>query len=146
MHIIIRFELERSLIDGDLAVSDLPEAWNAKYQQALGITPPDDASGVLQDVHWSAGLIGYFPTYALGNLYASQFFDAAKDQLGDLDKLFASGDFAPMKQWLNEYIHRPGKCLAPGKLCETVTGQELSHESLIKHLKTKITGTYGSPA
>lgn len=143
LHIIIRYELERSLIDGDLDVSNLPEAWNDKYQRALGIVPPDAASGVLQDVHWSAGLIGYFPTYAIGNLYASQFFDAAKSQIGGLDELFAKGDFAPLKEWLNENIHQSGKCLPPEKLCEKVTGKELSHKSLVEHLKSKIDRTYG---
>ena len=143
LHIIIRFELERSLIEGDLKVADLPAAWNEKYQRALGITPPDDASGVLQDVHWSAGLIGYFPTYSLGNLYASQFFDAANEQLGDLEPLFAKGDFGPLKAWLNENIYQSGKCLPPGILCQKVTGEELSHKSLIKHLKSKISRTYG---
>jgi carboxypeptidase Taq len=146
LHIIIRFELERSLIDGDLAVADLPEAWNEKYQRALGITPPDDASGVLQDVHWSAGLIGYFPTYSLGNLYASQFFDAANTQIGGLGELFAKGDFTPLKTWLNENIHQRGKCLPPKELCREITGEELSHKSLIKHLKSKIVRTYGPTA
>lgn len=146
LHIIIRFELERSLIDGDLDVADLPSAWNQKYQQALGITPPDDASGVLQDVHWSAGLIGYFPTYSLGNLYASQFFDAAAEQLGDLQQAFAEGDFDPLKVWLNQNVHRAGKCMSPGKLCETVTGSELSHGPLIQHLKSKIGRIYGLPS
>jgi len=145
LHIIIRFELERALIDGDLSVADLPEAWNQKYQDALGITPPDAASGVLQDVHWSAGLLGYFPTYSLGNLYASQFFDAATKQIGDLGQQFAEGDFAPLKKWLNKNIHQPGKCLPSGKLCEKVTGEKLSPNPLIKHLKSKIGRTYQLP-
>ena len=93
MHIIIRFQLEQELIEGTLSVDDLPEAWNAKYQDSLGVTPPDNSDGVLQDVHWSAGLIGYFPTYSLGNLYASQLFAAAGQQLGDLDAQFAAGEF-----------------------------------------------------
>jgi carboxypeptidase Taq len=143
LHIIIRFELERAMIEGDLQVADLPSAWNEKYQTALGITPPDDASGVLQDVHWSAGLIGYFPTYSLGNLYASQFFAAASDQLGDLATMFSQGDFRPLKDWLNQNIHQVGKCQSPGKLCHGVTGKELSHEPLISHLRTKIGKTNG---
>ena len=146
LHIIIRFELERALIDGDLDVADLPSAWNEKYQHALGITPPDDASGVLQDVHWSAGLIGYFPTYSLGNLYASQFFDAAAEQLGDFSESFAAGDFKPLKAWLTNKVHQAGKCLSPQELCQEVTGKELSHEPLISHLKSKIGKIYGLPA
>ena len=143
LHIVIRFELEQALIGGELAVADLPSAWNQKYQQALGITPPDDASGVLQDVHWSAGLFGYFPTYALGNLYASQFFDAANEQLGDLDQNFSEGNFEPLKTWLNQHIHEAGKCLSPADLCVKVTRKELSHEPLVRHLKSKIGKIYG---
>ena len=93
LHILIRFELERAMLDGDLQAADLPEAWNEKYRQYLGITPPDNRSGVLQDVHWSAGLIGYFPTYSLGNLYAAQFFGQAEHDLGNLAPSFAKGDF-----------------------------------------------------
>ena len=88
LHVLIRFELELAMIEGDLQVADLPGAWNEKYKKYLGITPPNDAEGVLQDVHWSGGLIGYFPTYSLGNLYAAQFFDQAGSELGDLDAMF----------------------------------------------------------
>ena len=130
LHIIIRFQLEQALIDGDLTVADLPEAWNVKYQDSLGIAPPTDADGVLQDVHWSAGLIGYFPTYSLGNLYASQFYDAAQTELGDLDAMFAAGDFGPLKAWLNENIHAPGQRWSSTQLGEKVTGEALSHDRL----------------
>ena len=91
LHILIRFELERALLDDELRAADLPEAWNEKYQQYLGITPPDNRSGVLQDVHWSAGLIGYFPTYSLGNLYAAQFFGQAEADLGNLGRIVCPG-------------------------------------------------------
>lgn len=142
LHIIIRFQLEQALINGDLAVADLPEAWNAKYQNSLGIAPPTDADGVLQDVHWSAGLIGYFPTYSLGNLYASQFYDAAEAELGDLEVMFATGDFGPLKGWLNTNIHQPGQRWSSTELGEKVTGESLSHDRLIKHLKKKLGPIY----
>jgi carboxypeptidase Taq len=142
LHIIIRFQLEQSLINGDLAVTDLPEAWNAKYQDSLGIVPPRDSEGVLQDVHWSAGLIGYFPTYSLGNLYASQFYDAAEAELGDLDAMFANGNFAPLKDWLNTNVHAPGQRWSSSELGEKVTGESLSHDRLIKHLKKKLEPIY----
>ena len=100
LHIVIRFELERDLMNENLAIGDLPGAWNEKYQRYLGIDVPNDAQGVLQDVHWSAGLFGYFPTYTLGNLYAAQFFHAAAEELGDLNQSFARGEFDSLKRWL----------------------------------------------
>ena len=142
LHIIIRFQLEQELIEGSLSVDDLPEAWNAKYQDSLGVAPPDNSDGVLQDVHWSAGLIGYFPTYSLGNLYASQLFSAAGEQLGDLDALFASGDFAPLKDWLNTNIHQYGKRYSSNELCEKVSGAPLSQSHLMSHLRDKLTPIY----
>ncbi len=108
LHIMLRFELEQALISGDLKPADVPGAWNDKFQDYFGMTPPNDALGCLQDVHWSAGLLGYFPTYALGNMYASQFFEQARTELGDLSTMFARGEFLPLKLWLNEKIHRTG--------------------------------------
>ena len=137
LHIIIRFQLEQELIEGSLSVDDLPEAWNTKYQDSLGVTPPDNSDGVLQDVHWSAGLIGYFPTYSLGNLYASQLFTAAGEQLGDLDAQFAAGEFAPLKDWLNTNIHQYGKRYSSSELCEKVSGAPLSQSHLMSHLREK---------
>ena len=109
LHILIRFELEQALLNGDLPVADAPAAWNEKYRQYLGIVPPSDADGVLQDVHWSAGLVGYFPTYTLGNLYAAQFFAAADTELGGLHVQFQRGDFQPLRGWLRDKIHRHGQ-------------------------------------
>ena len=143
LHIIIRFELEQAIINGELDTDDLPEAWNEKYRRYLGIESPDVANGVLQDVHWSAGLVGYFPTYSLGNLYASQIFDAASEQLGDLDTMFQAGDFAPLKNWLNVEVHRHGQCLSGPQLGERVTGKQLSHEALMSHLEEKLIPIYG---
>lgn len=143
LHIIIRFELEQAILNGELDINDLPEAWNEKYQCYLGIESPDVANGVLQDVHWSAGLVGYFPTYSLGNLYASQIFDAAHAQLGDLEAMFQVGNFAPLKNWLNMEIHRLGQCLSGPQLGQRVTGEQLSHVSLMNHLQAKFSPVYG---
>lgn len=142
LHIIIRFELEQAVIGGELETKDLPDAWNEKYEKYLGIKPPDDASGVLQDVHWAAGLVGYFPTYSLGNLYASQMFEAAQRALGDLPKMFSAGEFEPLKKWLNEQIHEVGREVSGPELGKRVTGQELSHDALMRHLRTKYAEIY----
>jgi len=143
LHIIIRFELEQALINDELPVSELPNAWNEKYREYLGIEPPDYADGVLQDVHWSAGLIGYFPTYALGNLYAGQFFQQAREDLPDIDQQFAAGDFEPLLSWLREKIHQPGHCYSARELVEKVTGKPLSHDGLISYLREKLGPLYG---
>ncbi len=108
LHICLRFEIERDLIEGRLAVADLPEVWNAKMNEYLGVAVPSDADGVLQDVHWSSGLFGYFPTYALGNIYSAQLFEAARRDLPDLDGLVRRGDFAGLRRWLHDKIHRHG--------------------------------------
>ena len=143
LHIIIRFQLEQAIIEGDLDTDDLPEAWNAKYQEFLGIQPESDANGVLQDIHWSAGLVGYFATYSLGNLYASQFFDAAESELGDLSQLFIKGEFNVLKEWLNKNVHQHGARYRSNLLGESVTGQGLSHQPLIRHLSDKLSAIYG---
>lgn len=142
LHIMLRFELEQKLISGDLQPKDVPSAWNELFTQSFQITPPDDAKGCLQDIHWSGGLLGYFPTYALGNLYAAQFFDAAKKDLGDLPAQFSKGQFEPLKQWLNENIHRHGRRYPARKLVERVTGKPLSHAPYIQHLAAKYTELY----
>lgn len=137
LHILIRFELELALIAGQLEVADLPGAWNEKYRSYLGIDPPNDAQGVLQDVHWSAGLFGYFPTYALGNLYASQFFLQATRELGNLDEQFRKGDFEPLRQWLTENVYKHGRRFLPKQLGEQVTSHPLSPTALMRHLEAK---------
>ncbi|MDZ4820594.1 MAG: carboxypeptidase M32 [Planctomycetota bacterium] len=143
LHILIRFELEQALISGDLAVADLPGAWNEKYQHYLGLTPPNDSDGVLQDIHWSAGLFGYFATYSLGNLYASQFFEQADKELGGLNAQFAAGEYAPLRKWLNEKIHQHGQRYTAPQLVEQVTGKPLSHDALMRHLRGKFGALYG---
>jgi carboxypeptidase Taq len=143
LHILIRFELEQALINNGLAVADLPAAWNEKYRQYLGLEPQSDADGVLQDIHWSAGLLGYFATYALGNLYASQFFEQADRDCGGLAAQFARGEFQPLREWLAAKIHRQGRRYTAAKLVEQVTGQPLSHDALIRHLSSKFKPLYG---
>lgn len=142
LHIMLRFEIEQSLISGDLKPADLPGVWNEKVNQYFSLSVPSDANGCLQDIHWSAGLLGYFPTYALGNMYAAQFFDAAERDLGNLDEQFSRGTFKPLKNWLNEKIHRHGKRYPAKRLVEIVTGKTLSHESLISHLRRKYSDLY----
>ncbi len=143
LHILLRFELEQPLVTGELSPSDVPSAWNEKFTQYFGMTPPDDAQGCLQDIHWSGGGIGYFPTYSLGNMYAAQFFEAARRDLGDLDAQFSKGEFAPLKNWLNEQIHRPGQRYRANRLVQVVTGEELSYQPLMKHLRDKYSELYG---
>ncbi|MCC9602839.1 carboxypeptidase M32 [Stieleria sp. JC731] len=142
LHILIRFELEQSLIAGDLAVDDLPQAWNAQYAESLGIEPPSDANGVLQDVHWSAGLIGYFPTYTLGNLAAAQLFDSAAEHIGDVESLISKGEFEPILHWLREHVHHHGRCYTGSQLVENATGKPLSSEPLLNYLTQKLKPIY----
>ncbi|MBX9679928.1 MAG: carboxypeptidase M32 [Gemmataceae bacterium] len=143
LHIILRFELEQALISGDLAPKDAPGAWNEKFQASFDLTPPDDAQGCLQDVHWSMGGIGYFPTYTLGNLFAAQFMEQARKDLPSLDEDVRHAQFGPLKDWLNEKIHRPGQQWRPQELCRRVTGQPMSHQPLIRYLREKFGTLYG---
>lgn len=143
LHVIVRFELEQMLLSGDLPVRDLPEQWNLKYEQALGVTPANDAEGCLQDVHWSAGLFGYFPTYSLGNLYAAQLFEKAGKDLGDFEQMFANGEFDLLKRWLTEKIYRHGQNFAAADLVQQVTGEPLSSRPLLKYLEAKLRPLYG---
>jgi carboxypeptidase Taq len=142
LHILIRFELEQALIGGNLTVDDLPEAWNARYRDDLGITPPDDARGCLQDIHWAAGLVGYFPTYTLGNLYAAQLYARADADLVGLDSSFARGDFAGLLTWLRDKIHRHGQRLRSADLIQSATGATLDHRPLVEALKAKYEPIY----
>jgi carboxypeptidase Taq len=137
LHVLLRFEIEQALLSDQLKSADLPEAWNQKMRQYLGVAPPDDARGCLQDIHWSGGAIGYFPTYTLGNLYAAQFFEQAARDIPDLEESFSRGDFAPLLGWLREKIHRHGRRYRASELVRRVTGQDLSAEPLLRHLKRK---------
>jgi carboxypeptidase Taq len=137
MHILIRFELEKQLMSEQLRVEDLPEAWREQYRDYLGISPTEDRTGVLQDVHWSAGLIGYFPTYTLGNIYAAQLYAAADRQLGGLASLIERGEFKPLLDWLVERVHRHGQTYLPMELIERATGEPVDSKYLVEHLATK---------
>ena len=142
LHIMLRFDLERELISGSLAAEDVPQAWNERFQADFGIAPESFADGCLQDVHWSAGLLGYFPTYALGNMYAAQFFAAANRQLPDLQLSFARGDFRPLLDWLRAHIHSQGQRFSAGRLVEVVTGEALSDRPLMDHLNNRVRPLY----
>jgi carboxypeptidase Taq len=143
LHIILRFELESELISGRLAVRDLPSAWKAKTGELLGLVPPDDARGCLQDVHWSAGLFGYFPSYALGNLYAAQFWAAMEKETPDLEERIESGDLASLLAWLRRGIHQPGAACLPGELVRRVTGSALDPRHFVRYLNEKYSRVYG---
>ncbi len=142
-HILLRFELELALVNRELKVADLPAAWNAKVKQYLGIDVPSDTKGVLQDIHWSHGSFGYFPTYSLGSFYAAQFLAQARKELKDLDGSFAKGEFLPLKEWLNEKIHRHGKLYNSEELCEMVTGERLNIAHFSAYARKKFGRVYG---
>lgn len=142
LHIMLRFELEQEMIAGSLDAQDVPTAWNERFESFFGIVPPSDADGCLQDVHWSAGLFGYFPTYALGNMYAAHFFNAADRELGGLHEMFAKGEFLPLKEWLNKNVHLRGKQFAPTQLVQEVASESLSHGPLVAHLRSKFEPLY----
>lgn len=143
LHIMVRFEIERAVIGGSLEVAGIPSVWNKLYKDYLGLVVPDDRRGCLQDIHWSMGAMGYFPTYTLGNLYASQFFEAACVEMPGLVDGFARGEFAPLKAWLNSNIHAHGRRFTPSELVTRVTGKPLSAEPLMRHLEGKLRPLYG---
>ncbi len=140
LHILIRFELERALLDGDLRAADLPGAWAEKYQKYLGITPANNRDGCLQDIHWSEALIGYFPTYTLGNVYAAQLFEAAERAVGPLEDSFAAGDFTRLRTWLGENVHRHGRRYSPSALIEKATGNPPDPSAMIASLSERYLG------
>ena len=142
LHIVIRFELEQELLEGRLAVRDLPEAWNARYAEYLGVDVPDDADGVLQDVHWASGLIGYFPTYALGNLIAGQLFERVHADLPELDAQLAAGELHELREWLREKIHRHGAKFSSAELLAQVVDGPIAVGPFIDYLKGKLSQVY----
>jgi carboxypeptidase Taq len=143
LHILLRFELERALMNHDLQVDDLPGAWNDRMRAYLGLTPPDFGRGIMQDIHWSAGHFGYFPTYTLGNLYAAQFFAQAEADLGPLADKFAGGDFTPLLVWLRDRIHSQGHRFWARQLVREVTGEDLQPRYLVSFLQQKFGALYG---
>jgi carboxypeptidase Taq len=143
LHVMLRFELELALLEGRLAVADLPGAWNELTQQYLGITPPDDGLGVLQDVHWSGGMIGYFPTYTLGNVISAQLFEQARAELGDLDAQFAAGEFGGLLGWLRRNVHAHGRKFTPNELLQRVVGAGVAAGPYLGYLRQKFGELYG---
>lgn len=144
LHILLRFEMETEMLVGRLSVADAPAAWNAKMQEYLGLTPPDDAQGILQDVHWSGGSLGYFPTYSLGNVLSVQFFEKANADLGgQIAAQVAQGEFAPLRGWLGENIYQWGRKYLPNELVQRVTGGPLDPAPYLRYLKTKFGEVYG---
>jgi carboxypeptidase Taq len=143
LHVMLRFDLERALVRGDLAVADLPGAWNERMRRDLGLEVPDDRSGCLQDVHWAGGMIGYFPTYTLGNLYAAQFWEALEAAIPDVRQQIEAGAFGSVLTWLREQIHAHGRRFPAPELCRRVTGRDLSPEPLLRHLESKLLPLYG---
>ncbi len=141
-HVMIRFEIEEGLIDGSVKVEELPSVWNKKYKDYLGLEVPDDASGVLQDIHWSHGSFGYFPTYSQGSFYAAQFFiQALKDNPNLLSEI-EKGNLKPLLNWLREKIHRHGRTLKADELCKQITGEELNFNNFMNYAKNKFSKIY----
>jgi carboxypeptidase Taq len=142
LHVMLRFEVERAIIRGDLGVKDIPGYWNENFKDLMGLDVPDARRGCLQDVHWSFGSFGYFPTYTLGNLYAAQLWETINKQLPDLGARIGRGDFTPLKTWLNENIYRHGRRYRSEELCRMLTGQPLSSDALMRHLEGKLRPIY----
>jgi carboxypeptidase Taq len=142
LHIILRFQLERSLIDGSLTVRDIPEAWNAKMQELIGLTPQNNSEGCLQDVHWALGSLGYFPSYAIGNAYASHLFLAFAKQFPDWEQRLATGDLLFIKTWLNENVHRYGRQYSALELMEKVTEKPFTSQAYLDYLTDKYSDIY----
>lgn len=139
-HIIIRYEIERELFEGNIQVSDIGQLWNKKMKEYLGVVPPDDAKGILQDSHWSSGAFGYFPSYLLGSVYDGMLYEKIDEELGGIDHILSEGNIKDITKWLNEKIHRNGTSVMPGRLIEDICGKEITAAPLIKYFKKK----YGS--
>lgn len=143
LHVMVRFELECAMLTGELDVKDLPEAWNAKYQEYLGITPTSDSQGCLQDVHWSGGMLGYFPTYSMGNILSYQFWEKLEAEVGDTESLMREGNFKPILDWLIDNIYCEGRRTKPQDLINKVCGEGLNAEPYIRRITEKYKGIYG---
>lgn len=143
LHIMVRFEMECDVLTGKVAVKDMPAAWNAKYQDYLGITPRNDSEGVLQDVHWSGGSIGYFPTYSMGNLLSYQIWNVLQKDVGDTDALMRQGEFAPILSWLQEKVYRQGRKYTPKDLVMKVTGKPMGADDYLAGITAKYRALYG---
>ena len=145
IHIMIRYEIEKQLINGELEIDDLPDAWDDMYEQYLGVRSPDRKQGVLQDIHWSMGAFGYFPTYTLGNLYSAQLLAAARSDLENeqtLEEMWAVGNFAPLLDWMRSNVHERGSISTPADLIKEATGQPPSPQPFIDYLRNKVERLY----
>lgn len=143
LHIMLRFEMENDLLEGKLAFKDAPDAWNSKMEQYLGVTPPTNREGILQDVHWSSGLVGYFPTYALGTLLSVQYWDKALADVPSIPDDIAQGNFSTLLEWLRTNIHQHGRKYWPADLTQRVTGEPLQYHSFMRYLRDKYSEIYG---
>lgn len=143
LHVAARYELERKLFAGELSVDELPEAWDSTYLELLGVRAPSAADGVLQDIHWAMGAFGYFPTYTQGNLIAAQLYEAAREEISDLEAGFARGEFAPLLEWLRQRIHQHGTIRTADQLVQDATGKALSPEPFLRELKASARAVYG---
>ncbi len=143
LHVIIRFEIEDALMQDRVTVPELPTVWNQKYQDYLGVTVDNDAEGVMQDTHWASGALGYFPTYALGNIYSGQLLATMQQELPDWRRHVAAGDFGPVKQWFTERIHRQGNLYDPTDLLAKVTGEGINVQPYLTYLTDKYASLYG---
>jgi carboxypeptidase Taq len=143
LHVMLRLELEIALMEGKLEVKDLPEAWNSRMKEFLGVVPPSNANGVLQDVHWSGGMIGYFPTYALGNLVSVQLWEVIHKDIPNLEAQIEKGEFSGLLGWLREHIHKHGSKFEPQELVQKVTGSKITPQPYVNYLKTKFGDIYG---
>jgi len=142
LHIMVRYEIEKGLINNEIEVKDLPEVWNAKMKEYVGVEPDNDANGVLQDVHWSGGSFGYFPSYALGYMYAAQFKNAMLKDIPNFDDLLREGNLLPIKEWLTKNIHQYGSAKKPIEILKDVTGEGLNAKYLIEYLENKYKEVY----
>jgi carboxypeptidase Taq len=137
MHVILRFELEQDLLAGNVELETLPDEWNRRMDEYLGVEVPDNARGVLQDMHWGTGTIGYFPTYSLGNVMSVQIWERIKDDIPDLEDTLERGEFAPLREWLGEHIHRHGRKFLPQETLERATGSRIDPEPYLRYLRQK---------
>lgn len=143
LHIILRFELEQSLISGVLEARDAPAAWNERMQAYLGVDVPNDAQGVLQDIHWSSGQMGYFPTYSFGNIIACQIWEVVRQDIPDLDEQFERGEFSQLREWLRDHLHQHGRKFTPQETLQKVVGGPIAVEPYLAYLKSKAADVYG---
>jgi carboxypeptidase Taq len=143
LHIILRYEIERDIFEGRLEAKELPGVWNARMKEYLGVDVPDDAQGVLQDVHWSEGLFGYFPDYLLGSVLSVQIWEKMLGDIPDLNEQIENGEFGALREWLQEHVHWSGSKFTPKETIERAVGGPLDPEPYLRYLEGKIADLYG---